>query len=67
MRDVVFVEVFAVVEGLQPELTKSFALSVGAHYAVHTNETRESHAVEAFLIKDCGGIPDAFGHVWVQC
>lgn len=64
MRDVVLVEVLAVVEGLEPELAEGFALRVGAHDAVEADEAREADAVEAVGIEDGGGVADAFGDVY---
>ncbi len=61
--NVVFVEVFAVVEGLEPELAERLALGVGTHDAVHADEPGESDAVEAFLVEYGGGVADALGHV----
>lgn len=64
MSDVVFVKEFAVVHGLEPELTEGFALRVGAHDAVETDEAGEAYAVETFLVKDGGSVADAFGDVY---
>lgn len=62
--DVVFVEVFAVVERLEPELAEGFALRVGAHDAVLTDEAREPDAVQPFGVEDGRCVPDTLGDVW---
>ena len=63
MGDVLLVEVFAVVERLEPELAEGFALAVRADDAVEADEAGEAHAVEAFLVEDGGGVLHALGHV----
>lgn len=64
MGDVVFVEVFAVVHGFEPELAEGFALGVGADDAVEADEAGEADAVEAFGVEDGGGVADAFSDVY---
>ena len=64
MRNVIFMEVFAVVESLEPKLAKSFALGIRADDTIHTDKAGQSHAVEALLIEDCRGVANTFSHVW---
>lgn len=63
MRDVIFMEIFAVVEGLEPELAQGFPLGVGADDAVEADEAGEADAVEAVGVEDGSGVADAFGDV----
>ena len=63
MSDVVLAEVLAVVERLEPELTKGLALGVGTHDTVKADEAGESNAIKSFLIEDGGRVADAFGHI----
>ena len=63
MRDVIFVEVFAVVEGFEPKLPESFTLAIRADDAVYANKASKPNAVEAFLIKNGGCIADALGDI----
>ena len=60
MSNVVFVEVFAVIQCLKPELTKSFALGIRSYDAVEGNETSKAYAVESFGVKDGSGVANAF-------
>ena len=66
VRNVVFVEVFAVVERLEPELAQCFALSVGPHDAVEADEAGKPYAVKALCIKDGGGVANTFSKIY-QC
>lgn len=63
MRNVVFVEIFAVVEGLEPELAECFALRVRVDDAVLADEAGEADAVEAVGVEDGGRVADAFSNV----
>lgn len=60
MGNVVFVEVFTVVRGLQPELPESFALRVRAHDAIGANEASEPDTVETFGIENGSGVANTF-------
>lgn len=57
VRDVVFVEVLAVVGRLEPELTECFSLRVRAYYSVCSDETSKTHAIQAFGIEHSRGVP----------
>lgn len=63
MRDVVFVEVLAIVERLQPKLAKSFSLTIRSDDPIYANEAGEPNAIEAFLIKNGRGVADALCNI----
>lgn len=60
MGNVVLVEVFTVVRGLQPELSESLALRVRTHDAIGANEASESNTVKTFGIKNGSGVANTF-------
>ena len=61
--DVVFVEVLAVIDGLEPELAEGLALGVRADDAVEWGEAGQADAIEALGVEDGGGVADTFGHI----
>lgn len=63
MRYVVFIEVLAVVQCLEPELAESLALGVGPDNAIQPDEASETYTIEAVGIEDSGGVADAFSKV----
>lgn len=60
MGNVVLVEVFTVVRGLQPELPESLALRVRTNDAIGANEASESNTVETFGIENGSGVANTF-------
>lgn len=60
VRDVVFVEIFPVVGGLEPELAQGLALRVRPHDAVHADEAGETDALQTLWVEDRSGVPDTF-------
>ena len=64
MSNVILVEIFAVVECLQPELAESFTLAVWADDAVYTDEAGETDTVEAILVEDGRGVAYTFRDVY---
>lgn len=66
MRNVVFLEEFAVVGGLEPELSECFALRVGSDYAVHADEASETDAVEAIRVEDRCSVSHSFSKIWTR-
>lgn len=66
MRDVVFFEEFAVVGGLEPELSQCFALRVGSDNAVHADEASETDAVEAIGVEDGCSVSYSFSKIWIR-
>jgi hypothetical protein len=63
--NVVFVEIFAIVEGLEPELTERFALRVWAYDTVEADEAGEADAVKTLGVEDRGRVADAFCDVYM--
>ena len=66
MRNVVLVEIFAVVEGFQPELAKGFALRIRADNSIKTDEAGEADTVESLGVKYGGGVSDTLSHVYTR-
>lgn len=65
MRNVAFVEVFAVVCGLEPELTQCFTLGVWAYDAIGADEAGKADAVESLSVEYGCGVADAFSEVCI--
>jgi hypothetical protein len=61
--DVVFVEVLAIVRGLEPELTEGFTLGVRANDAVGTNKAGQSDTIKTLGVEDCSGVADTFSKI----
>ena len=63
MRNVVFVEVFAVIEGFKPKLAKSFALSEGSNDAINADEAGQPNSVKTFGIEYGSSVSYSLGNV----
>ena len=65
MRYVIFVEVFAIVNGFEPELTKSFPLSIRSDDTIKPDETCQAYAVQSFGVEDGSCVANSLCHVYV--
>ena len=51
MRNVVLVEIFAIIGRLEPELTQGFALGIGPYNALCSDETGQTDTIQTFSIE----------------
>ena len=57
MRNVVFLEIRSIINGLEPELAQCLALRVRPNYALEPNETRKANPVQTFGVKNSRSVP----------
>jgi hypothetical protein len=63
VSDVIFIEIFAVIDSFEPELAQGFSLRIWPHNAVHGDKSWEADTVEAVSVKDSCSISDTLGKI----